>query len=289
MLLARGRFPGRQVLNGLVHLPLILPPVVTGYLLLLTFGRRGPVGGVLDEWFGIVLRLPLDGGGAGGGDHGLSADGAGDAPGDRGGRSRAGSRRRPRLARRAWVFVTVTLPLILPGVIAGAVLAFAKAMGEFGATITFVSNIPGETQTAAIGDLRLPAGAGGRGGGDAAGDRLGRDRDGGAAAVGMVGAARGTQDRRAMSLSVAIRHQLRRLHAWMSQFDAPPGRDGAVRPLGLGQDLASSNAVAGLLAPDAGRIVVDGRGAVRHGRRHSVPVHRRRSAMSFRKRGCSRI
>ena len=145
--LARWRFPGHAVLNGLVHLPLVLPPVVTGYLLLLTFGRRGWAGEWLDQWFGIVfafrwtgavlaaaimafplmvraIRLSIE-----------AVD--------------------PRLeqaagtlgARPPWVWATVTLPLILPGVIAGAVLAFAKAMGEFGATITFVSNIPGQTQT----------------------------------------------------------------------------------------------------------------------------------------------
>ncbi|OLF75238.1 molybdate ABC transporter permease [Maricaulis sp. W15] len=145
-LLARGRFPGRSVLNALVHLPLILPPVVTGYLLLLAFGTQGPVGALLEpfgivfafRWTGAVLaaaimafplmvraiRLSIE-----------AVD--------------------PRLeqasatlgAGPAWVFLTVTLPLALPGVVAGAILAFAKAMGEFGATITFVANIPGQTQT----------------------------------------------------------------------------------------------------------------------------------------------
>ncbi|SNR50232.1 molybdate ABC transporter permease subunit [Paracoccus sediminis] len=144
--LARWRFPGHGLLNGLVHLPLVLPPVVTGYLLLLTFGRRGWVGQWLDgigvvlafRWTGAALaaaimafplmvraiRLAID-----------AVD--------------------PRLeqaastlgAPRIWVFLTITLPLILPGILAGAILAFAKAIGEFGATITFVSNIPGQTQT----------------------------------------------------------------------------------------------------------------------------------------------
>ncbi|MFN3261341.1 MAG: molybdate ABC transporter permease subunit [Pikeienuella sp.] len=145
--LARWRFPGRQALNGLVHLPLILPPVVTGYLLLLAFGRRGAVGQFLDEWFGIVLAFRWTGAALAAGvmafplmvrairlaieavDPKLEQ-----AAGTLG-------------ASRAWVFATVTLPLILPGIIAGAILAFAKAMGEFGATITFVSNIPGQTQT----------------------------------------------------------------------------------------------------------------------------------------------
>ncbi len=159
-LLARREFWGKQVLNGVVHLPLILPPVVTGYLLLLTFGRKGFVGQYLDmvgivlafKWTGAVLaaavmafplmvraiRLSIE-----------AVD--------------------PKLEQAAgtlgasptWVFLTVTLPLILPGIIAGAVLAFAKAMGEFGATITFVSNIPGQTQTlpsAIYSFLQVPGG-----------------------------------------------------------------------------------------------------------------------------------
>lgn len=158
--LARWRFPGHGLLNGLVHLPLVLPPVVTGYLLLLTFGRRGWVGQWLDgigivlafRWTGAALaaaimafplmvraiRLAIE-----------AVD--------------------PRLeqaastlgASRPWVFVTVTLPLILPGILAGAILAFAKAIGEFGATITFVSNIPGQTQTlpsAIYAFLQVPGG-----------------------------------------------------------------------------------------------------------------------------------
>ena len=145
--LARWRFRGRQVLNGLVHLPLILPPVVTGYLLLLAFGRKGWIGQHLDQWFGIVLAFRWTGAALAAAvmafplmvramrlaieavDPRLEA-----AAGTLG-------------APPAHVFATVTLPLILPGIIAGAILAFAKAMGEFGATITFVSNIPGQTQT----------------------------------------------------------------------------------------------------------------------------------------------
>lgn len=144
--LARWHFPGKALLNGLVHLPLILPPVVTGYILLVVFGINGPLGALLSQlgitlafrWTGAVLaaaimafplmvraiRLSIE-----------AVD--------------------PKLeqaaatlgASRLWVFATITLPLIVPGIIAGAVLAFAKAMGEFGATITFVSNIPGQTQT----------------------------------------------------------------------------------------------------------------------------------------------
>lgn len=145
--LARWVFWGRQVLNGLVHLPLILPPVVTGYLLLLTFGRRGFVGQYLDQWFGIVLAFRWTGAA-------LAAAVMAFPLMVRAIRL-AIEAVDPKLeeaastlgAPRLWVFATVTLPLILPGIIAGAILAFAKAMGEFGATITFVSNIPGQTQT----------------------------------------------------------------------------------------------------------------------------------------------
>jgi molybdate transport system permease protein len=161
--LARGTFWGKDILNGLVHLPLILPPVVTGYLLLLTFGRRGFAGQALESigivlsfrWTGAALacaimafplmvraiRLAIE-----------AVD--------------------PRLeeaagtlgASRIWTFLVVTLPLILPGILAGAILAFAKAMGEFGATITFVSNIPGQTQTiptAIYSFLQVPGGGAG--------------------------------------------------------------------------------------------------------------------------------
>jgi molybdate transport system permease protein len=166
--LARYRFWGRQLLNGLVHLPLILPPVVTGYLLLLTFGRKGAVGAFLDQAFGLVFAFRWTGAALAAAvmafplmvrairmaieavDPRLEA-----AAGTLG-------------ASRPWVFVTVTLPLILPGIVAGAILWFAKAMGEFGATITFVANIPGQTQTlpsAIYAYLQVP-------GGDAAAFRL---------------------------------------------------------------------------------------------------------------------
>ncbi|MEP9396877.1 molybdate ABC transporter permease subunit [Mesorhizobium sp. KR2-14] len=147
LLLARGRFWGKSLLNGIVHLPLILPPVVTGYLLLITFGRRGPVGAFLAENFGIVFSFRWTGAALACGIMGfplmvrairLSIEAV-----DRKLEAAAGTLG----ASPAWVFFTVTLPLILPGVIAGMILSFAKAMGEFGATITFVSNIPGETQT----------------------------------------------------------------------------------------------------------------------------------------------
>jgi molybdate transport system permease protein len=145
--LARWRFPGKLLLDGLVHLPLVLPPVVTGYLLLLTFGRRGPIGAPLAEYLGIVFSFRWTGAALACAAMAfpllvravrLSFEAV-----DRRLEDAAGTLGAPRL----WVFATVTLPLALPGVLAGMVLAYAKALGEFGATITFVSNIPGETQT----------------------------------------------------------------------------------------------------------------------------------------------
>lgn len=145
--LARGEFRGKQVLNGMVHLPLILPPVVTGYLLLLTFGRRGLIGGWLEETLGLVLAFRWTGA--------VLAAAIMAFPLMVRAIRLAIEAVDPKLeqaaatlgASRLWVFATITLPLILPGLITGAVLGFAKAMGEFGATITFVSNIPGQTQT----------------------------------------------------------------------------------------------------------------------------------------------
>ncbi len=146
-LLARRQFWGKAALNGVVHLPLILPPVVTGYLLLITFGRKGPVGSFLDSCCGIVFSFRWTGAALACGIMAfpllvrairLSIEAV-----DRRLEAAAGTLG----ASPAWVFTTITLPLILPGVIAGMILSFAKAMGEFGATITFVSNIPGETQT----------------------------------------------------------------------------------------------------------------------------------------------
>jgi molybdate transport system permease protein len=146
-LLARGRFPGKSILDGIVFLPLILPPVVTGYLLLLSFGRRGPIGAFLEEHFGIVFSFRWTGAALACAVMAfpllvrsirLSIEAV-----DRRLEEAAGTLG----ANPLWVFLFVTLPLTLPGIIAGMILCFAKAMGEFGATITFVSNIPGETQT----------------------------------------------------------------------------------------------------------------------------------------------
>jgi molybdate transport system permease protein len=144
---ARTRFPGKTLLDAVVHLPLVMPPVVTGYLLLLAFGRRGPVGEWLESTFGIVLSFRWTGAALACAVMGfplmvrairLSIE-AIDA--------RLVSAAATLGAPPAWRFLTVTLPLALPGVLAGAVLCFAKALGEFGATITFVSSIPGETRT----------------------------------------------------------------------------------------------------------------------------------------------
>ena len=147
LLLARGRFWGRSLLDTVVHLPLILPPVVTGYLLLLTFGRRAPIGAFLAEHLGIVFSFRWTGAALACAIMGfpllvrairLSIEAV-----DRHLEDAAGTLG----ASAIWVFVTITLPLIVPGILAGMILCFAKALGEFGATITFVSNIPGETQT----------------------------------------------------------------------------------------------------------------------------------------------
>jgi molybdate transport system permease protein len=145
--LARGRFPGRMLLDAVVHLPLVVPPVVVGWVLLMLFGVRGPIGGPLYEWFGVRLVFTTEGAalatavmsfplivrsvrlGLEGLDPGLEAAARtlGAGPADR--------------------FLSVTLPLMSPGILAGAVTAFAAGLGEFGAVITFASNIPGETQT----------------------------------------------------------------------------------------------------------------------------------------------
>jgi molybdate transport system permease protein len=158
-ILARKSFPGRQVLNGVVHLPLVLPPVVTGYLLLVLFGQQGPLGSLLYQTFGIsfafrwtgaalaaaIMAFPLM----------VRAIRLGFEAVDPGLEDAAATLG----ASRMRVWRTVTLPLVVPGILAGAILGFAKALGEFGATITFVAAIPGETQTiptAIYGLLQVP-------------------------------------------------------------------------------------------------------------------------------------
>jgi molybdate transport system permease protein len=157
--LARRSFPGRQLLNGVVHLPLVLPPVVTGYLLLVVFGQEGPLGGFLKDVFGIsfafrwtgaalaaaIMAFPLM----------VRAIRLGFEAVDPGLEDAAAT-----LGASRWrIWRTVTLPLVVPGILAGAILGFAKALGEFGATITFVAAIPGQTQTiptAIYGLLQVP-------------------------------------------------------------------------------------------------------------------------------------
>jgi molybdate transport system permease protein len=145
--LARTVFPGKTLFDAAVHLPLVLPPVVVGFFLLLLFGRRGPLGAILEEWFGIIVAFRWTGAALAAGIMGfplmvrairLSFEAI-----DRKLEAAASTLG----AGRAGVFFTITLPLALPGIITGVLLSFARSLGEFGATITFVSNIPGETRT----------------------------------------------------------------------------------------------------------------------------------------------
>jgi len=146
-LLARARFPGKVLVDAAIHLPLVVPPVVTGWLLLLAFAPAGIVGGWLESWFGVSVLFRWTGAAIAAGVMALplmvramrlSIEAI-----DR----RLEAAASTLGAGRARVFWTITLPLSLPGVLAGAVLGFARALGEFGATITFVSNVPGETET----------------------------------------------------------------------------------------------------------------------------------------------
>jgi molybdate transport system permease protein len=146
-LLARHDFPGKSVLDAVVHLPLVLPPVVVGYFLLVLLGRRGPLGAWLEEWFGVVVAFRWTGAAIACAAMGfplmvrairLSIEAID---------PRLGAAAQTLGAGRLGVFLTITLPLALPGIVTGVLLAFARSLGEFGATITFVSNIPGETQT----------------------------------------------------------------------------------------------------------------------------------------------
>jgi len=161
MLLARVTFPGKILFDAVVHLPLVLPPVVIGYFLLVLFGRKGAVGSLLDQWFGVTFAFRWTGAALAAAVMGfplmvramrLSLE-AVPPKLEWAARTLGGSRRR--------VFLTVTLPLALPGVAVGVLLAFARSLGEFGATITFVSNIPGETQTLPLAIYSLTQSPGG--------------------------------------------------------------------------------------------------------------------------------
>ncbi|MCO4843372.1 MAG: molybdate ABC transporter permease subunit [Yoonia sp.] len=158
-ILARKSFRGHVVLNGLVHLPLVLPPVVTGYLLLVVFGKSGVIGGLLFDWFGFTFAFRWTGAALAAAIMGfplmVRAIRLGFEAVDAGLEDAA----RTLGASDLRVFRTITLPLIAPAIVAGAVLGFAKALGEFGATITFVAAIPGQTQTipsAIYGLLQVP-------------------------------------------------------------------------------------------------------------------------------------
>jgi molybdate transport system permease protein len=149
-LLARREFPGKSLLDGVIHLPLVVPPVVVGYLLLVLLGRKGLIGEPMFDWFGITVAFRWQGAAIASAVMGfplmvrairLSLDSV-----DRGLESAA----RTLGAGPFDVFRSVTLPLIAPGILTGVILAFARSLGEFGATITFVSNIPGETRTLPI-------------------------------------------------------------------------------------------------------------------------------------------
>jgi molybdate transport system permease protein len=145
--LARFSFPGKTLFDAVVHLPLVLPPVVVGFALLVLFGKHGPVGRLLNEWFGIVFAFRWTGAALASAIMGFPlmvrairlSIAAIDRRLEVAARTLGGS--------RAWVFTSITLPLALPGIITGVLLSFARGLGEFGATITFVSNIPGQTQT----------------------------------------------------------------------------------------------------------------------------------------------
>src|SRR5499425_2842205 len=145
--LARFSFPGKMLFDAIIHLPLVLPPVVVGFALLVLFGKQGPIGKVLDQWFGIVFAFRWTGAALASAVMGFPlmvrairlSIAAIDQRLEVAARTLGGS--------RSWVFASITLPLALPGIITGMLLSFARGLGEFGATITFVSNIPGETQT----------------------------------------------------------------------------------------------------------------------------------------------
>jgi molybdate transport system permease protein len=159
--LARYRFPGRAILNALVHLPLVLPPVVTGWLLLILFGIRGPIGAILDQWFGIRLAFTTAGASLACGvmtfpimvrSVRLSLDAVD-----------AGLEQAARTLGAGWLdrLFNITLPLASPGILVGVIVAYATCLGEFGAVITFAASIPGETETlplAIYAALQVPGG-----------------------------------------------------------------------------------------------------------------------------------
>jgi molybdate transport system permease protein len=145
--LARWRFPGRVLLDAIVHLPLVVPPVVTGWVLLMAFAPYGPIGAWLQSWFGVSVLFRWTGAAIAAGVMALPLMVRGIRLGLEGVDPRLEQAARTLGASRARVVRTITIPLAMPGVLAALVLGFARSIGEFGATITFVSNVPGQTQT----------------------------------------------------------------------------------------------------------------------------------------------
>ena len=279
-LLARKEFWGKTLLDGLVYLPLVLPPVVTGYLLLISFGKKGPIGAFLADHFGIVFSFRWTGAALSCGIMGfplmvrpirLALEAI-----DRRLEEAAGTLG----AGRVLVFLTITLPLALPGIIAGAVLCFARALGEFGATITFVSNIPGETQTisAAIYTLmQIP-------GGDAAAGRLVSVCDHSGACrtrcLGMVRPPRRHAGAREMIvLAVDVENELGTFKLAV-RFEAAGGVTALFGPSGAGKTTIV-NMIAGLLQPDRGSIVLGDTVLFDAAAGINVPPHRRHIGYVF--------
>ena len=258
MVLARGRFWGKSLLDGIVHLPLVMPPVVTGYLLLLLFGRNGPLGRFLADTFGIVFAFRWTGAALASAVMGfplmvrairLSLEAVDRRLEEAASTLGAGS---------VYVFLLVTLPLIAPGIVAGMVLSFARSLGEFGATITFVSNIPGETRTIASAIYTLTQTPGG---------------DAGALRLTFVSIALSlvallAADLLARRIGPAARWRLKRCSKSISSTDsrafeldihfrAGRGLTALFGRSGAGKT-SVVNAIAGLIRPQRGRIVIDG-------------------------------
>ncbi|CTQ05850.1 molybdate transporter subunit; ATP-binding component of ABC superfamily (modular protein) [Klebsiella variicola] len=256
-LLVRRTFPGKALLDSILHLPLVLPPVVVGYLLLVAMGRRGFIGSWLYDWFGIsfafswrgavlaaaVMSFPLMVRAIR-----LALEGV-DVKLEQAARTLGASRWR--------VFMTITLPLTLPGIIVGTVLAFARSLGEFGATITFVSNIPGETRTLPSAMYTLIQTPGGRGGGSPLPHRH-RTGAGFAADFGMAGPREPPAHGRIMMLELDFTQTLGS-HCLQIRETLPASGITAIFGVSGAGKTSLINAISGLTRPQTGRIVLNGR------------------------------
>ena len=276
--LARWRFPGKVLLDGFIHLPLVLPPVVTGYILLMLLGRRAPLGAFLADHFGIVFSFRWTGAALACGVMGfplmvrairLSFEAI-----DKRLENAAGTLG----ANGPWTFALVTLPLAIPGIVVGAILCFAKALGEFGATITFVSNIPGETQTISAAIYTYTQVPGRRRDGVAAHRHRHRDRARRSRRLRDGPALRATpaDPVRMIRFDAAIKLGA---FAYEAAFESPAsvslfGRSGSGKTVTLGL-------IAGLLRPDRGVIVVDDRVLVDTDKHVFVPKHDRRIGLVY--------